>query len=59
TALGGFLYFRADNGTTGTELWRTDGTEAGTTSVKDINPGASSSYPPIPHRTRRLPLLQR
>jgi ELWxxDGT repeat protein len=45
TALGGFLYLQADDGTTGTELWRTDGTEAGTTSVKDINPGASSSYP--------------
>src|SRR5262245_14321839 len=37
--LNGTLLFRADDGVTGTELWRTDGTEAGTVLVKDIVPG--------------------
>ena len=37
--LGGFHFFLASTNATGTELWRTDGTTAGTTLVKDINPG--------------------
>src|SRR6185503_15210418 len=37
--------FAADNGTDGVELWRTDGTPAGTFVLKDINPGAGSSNP--------------
>ncbi len=32
-------YFSADNGTTGSELWSTDGTAANTNLVKDINKG--------------------
>ncbi|MBK9016498.1 MAG: T9SS type A sorting domain-containing protein [Saprospiraceae bacterium] len=41
----GKLYFTANGGntTTGHELWMTDGTNAGTSLVKDINPGPSSS----------------
>jgi ELWxxDGT repeat protein len=39
------VFFRASDGTTGTELWKTDGTEAGTVLVKDINPGAGNSSP--------------
>lgn len=35
--LDGFLYFAADDGINGTELWKTDGTSAGTTLVADIN----------------------
>jgi len=37
------LYFRATNGTNGSELWRSDGTEVGTYMVKDIYTGASNS----------------
>jgi ELWxxDGT repeat protein len=43
--IGGTLYFRADNGTSGRELWKTDGTEAGTVLVKDIKSGTSGSNP--------------
>jgi ELWxxDGT repeat protein len=43
--LGGFEYFAASDGNTGNELWRTDGTSAGTTLVTDLNPGAASSHP--------------
>ena len=41
-ALGGELYFTADDGV---ELWKTDGTEAGTVLVKDILPGTADSGP--------------
>ena len=39
------MLFRRNDGTNGCELWKTDGTTAGTTQVKDINPGNASSYP--------------
>jgi ELWxxDGT repeat protein len=39
------LYFSADDGVTGWELWRSDGTVEGTQLVKDINPGPGSSHP--------------
>lgn len=39
------LFFVASNGTSGFELYKTDGTNAGTTLVKDLNPGSSSSNP--------------
>ncbi len=36
------VYFPANDGTNGIELWRTDATEAGTSMVKNIGTGASS-----------------
>ena len=41
----GWVYFAADDGVNGRELWRTDGTFEGTTLVTDVFPGASSSDP--------------
>jgi ELWxxDGT repeat protein len=43
--IGDKLFFTADNGINGTELWKSDGTASGTVLVKDIYSGATSSYP--------------
>jgi ELWxxDGT repeat protein len=40
----GKVLFTADDGMHGRELWRTDGTEAGTVLVKDINAGPRGSF---------------
>ena len=42
---GGIAFFAADDGVSGRELWRTDGTAGGTTLVRDIVPGGDSSAP--------------
>jgi ELWxxDGT repeat protein len=42
TAVGGLLFFRATDDTGDTELWKSDGTEAGTVLVKDIHPTGRS-----------------
>jgi ELWxxDGT repeat protein len=39
----GKVFFRATDGQNGIELWCSDGTAAGTTLVKDINPGSAGS----------------
>ncbi|MCA9093571.1 MAG: hypothetical protein KDA68_08805 [Planctomycetaceae bacterium] len=41
----GAAYFTYSRETTGVELWRTDGTQQGTSLVKDIVPGPGSSGP--------------
>ncbi|MCC6001142.1 MAG: hypothetical protein JJU19_09825 [Pararhodobacter sp.] len=41
----GRVLFSADDGTLGRELWITDGTEAGTRLLKDINTGGAGSFP--------------
>lgn len=43
---GGYIYFSFNTSANGIELWKTDGTIAGTTLVKDINPSGSSSSVP-------------
>ena len=43
--VGETLLFNASDGVSGAELWKTDGTEAGTVLVKDINPGSLESFP--------------
>jgi ELWxxDGT repeat protein len=45
TNLNGTLLFAANDGADGVELWKSNGTEAGTELVKDINPGPASSDP--------------
>ncbi len=41
----GRLYFAGDDAVHGFELWSTDGTEAGTQIVADINPDSAGAYP--------------
>jgi ELWxxDGT repeat protein len=44
TNVHGTLFFIMDDGVYGLELWKSDGTEAGTVLVKDINPGSNSAF---------------
>ena len=41
----GMLFFSADDGSTGRELWKSDGTSGGTERVADIDSGANGSFP--------------
>ncbi len=45
TNVNGKLFFTANDGVHGNELWQSDGTTAGTVMVADINPGSASSAP--------------
>jgi ELWxxDGT repeat protein len=45
TNVNGTLYFRANDGIAGDELWTSDGTEAGTVMVADIAEGSGGSNP--------------
>lgn len=42
---GSTLYFSADDGVHGRELWKTDGTSSGTVLVKDLVPGGGAGDP--------------
>ena len=44
-AVGSTFFFVADDGVAGVELWKSDGTAAGTVLVKDIRPGPGGSEP--------------
>ncbi len=59
TAVGNTLYFTADDGSYGEELWRSDGSEDGTLPMKDIMPGAASSTPDWLTAVREHAVLQR
>lgn len=48
TESAGLLFFTANDGTNGYELWKSDGTAAGTMMVKDIYPGSGSGAGPTP-----------
>lgn len=43
--VGGHVYFRASNAASGNELWRSDGTSAGSIVYANIAPGGASSNP--------------
>ena len=45
TPVGNRVFFVADDGNTGRELWSSDGTTAGTRLVRDLYPGSESSDP--------------
>lgn len=45
TVAGNLLFFTADDGFNGRELWVSDGTPEGTQLFQDINPGPNGSYP--------------
>jgi ELWxxDGT repeat protein len=45
TSVSGTLFFSAYDSASGYELWKSDGTPAGTVRVKDINPGLNDSNP--------------
>src|SRR5262249_5063127 len=48
TDVNGTAFFLADDGIHGTELWKSDGTAAGTHMVKDINRGAGRAFNQFP-----------
>lgn len=45
TAMDGLLYFAADDGVAGLELWQSDGSAAGTTLVADLHAGPADATP--------------
>lgn len=54
---GDALYFTANDGVTGRELWKSDGTAAGTFAVTDVSPGLSDSFSNWNDSTRPIATL--
>jgi ELWxxDGT repeat protein len=50
------LFFVADNGVSGYELWKSDGTQIGTKLIKDLTP-AGSSFNPRLHINTNYPII--
>lgn len=48
TVINNILYFYANDGAHGFELWRSDGSESGTYMIKDINNGSNYNYSSYP-----------
>lgn len=49
--MNGKMYFMASDGVHGRELWSSNGTDAGTMMVKDINPSPNAgNYPTLPYK---------
>ncbi len=46
--LGDTIFFQANDGVSGLELWKSDGTPGGTSRVKDIRAGSPSSLLSVP-----------
>src|SRR5437773_6831155 len=44
TQVGATTFFAASDDTHGLELWKTDGTAAGTSLVRDFNPGPTNGF---------------
>jgi ELWxxDGT repeat protein len=57
TELGNKAYVVATDGTTGREIWSTDGTAAGTALVADLNPSGDSNPGPILANGAKTPFL--
>ncbi len=55
--MNGKFYFAGINASSGSELWVTDGTDAGTRLVKDIKPGAGGSGLSVPNERGIYPAV--
>lgn len=49
SVVGNEVFFSADDGANGKELWRSDGTGGGTVMVEDVFPGNDAGFPPSPN----------